>query len=100
MDTEHTPVETPIKTPVRVPNISQRPTPIKAPPVIAAPAVVTTRSGRVICPAKKLSLPGIDFELCLRGGSRNFYGGGGPRVGNLGYRIGGRKPPWGGCGRG
>ena len=56
MDTEHTPVETPIKTPVRVPNISQRSTPIKAPPVIAAPAVVTTRSGRVIRPAKKLSL--------------------------------------------
>ena len=56
MDTEHTPVETPIKTPVRVPNITQRSTPIKAPPVIAAPAVVTTRSGRVIRPAKKLSL--------------------------------------------
>ena len=56
LSTEHTPVETPIKTPVRVPNISQRPTPIKAPPVIAAPAVVTTRSGRVIRPAKKLSL--------------------------------------------
>ena len=55
-DTEHTPVETPIKTLVRVPNISQRPTPIKAPLVIAAPAVVTTRSGRVIRPAKKLSL--------------------------------------------
>ena len=52
MDTEHTPVETPIKTPVRVPNISQRPTPIKAPPPIAAPAVVTTRSRRVILPAK------------------------------------------------
>ena len=53
MDTEHTPVETPIKTPVQVPNISQRLTPIKAPPAIA---VVTTRSGRVIRPAKKLSL--------------------------------------------
>ena len=52
MDTEHTPVKTPIKTPVQVPHISQRPTPIKAPPVIAAPAVVTTRSGRVIRPAK------------------------------------------------
>ena len=26
--------------------------------------------------------------------------GGGPRFGNLGYRIGGRRPPWGGCGRG
>ena len=56
MDTEHTPVETTIKTRVRVPNISQRPTPIKAPPAIAAPAVVTTRSWRVIRPAKKLSL--------------------------------------------
>ena len=56
MDTQHTPVETPIKTPVRVPNISQRPTPIKTTPAIAAPAVVTTRSGRVIRPAKKLSL--------------------------------------------
>ena len=56
MDTEHTPVETPIKTPVQVPNISQRPTPIKAPQAIAAAAVVITRSGRVICPAKKLSL--------------------------------------------
>ena len=56
MDTEHTPVETPIKTPVRVPNISQRPTPIKTPQAIAAPALVTTRSGRVHRPAKKLSL--------------------------------------------
>ena len=40
MDTEHTPVETPIKTL----------------PAIASPAVVTTRSGRVIRPAKKLSI--------------------------------------------
>ena len=56
MGTEPTPVETPIKTLVRVPNISQRPSPIKAIPVIAAPAVVITRSGRVICPAKELSL--------------------------------------------
>ena len=54
MDTEHTPVET--KTQVRLPNISQRPTPIKTTPAIAALAVVTTRSGRVIRPAKKLSL--------------------------------------------
>ena len=54
MDTEHTPVETPIKTLVRV--VSQRPTHIKASPAIAAPAVVTTRSGRVIRPTKNLSL--------------------------------------------
>ena len=52
MDTEHTPVETPIKTPVQVPNISQRPTPIKVTNVVSRVSLLTSYTADKINPFK------------------------------------------------